>query len=179
MRRKKKSIGKVIRNWVILITVLCLAVYAGLYMWNQRTQISGSSMYPSLSDGDIVLVDRAGYHLLAPGRFDLVIFPSRYDDGTSYIRRIIALPGETVQIMNGDIYVNGALLDQPYQDQKIAQPGRASELITLGQDEYFVLCDNTGASGDSREPTIGNVKKSEIRGRLWLRIWPLSELKLL
>ena len=146
---------------MILIAVLCLAVYAGLYMWNQRTQISGSSMYPSLSDGDIVLVDRAGYHLLAPGRFDLVIFPSRYDDGTS------------------DIYVNGALLDQPYQDQKIAQPGRASELITLGQDEYFVLCDNTGASGDSREPTIGNVKKSEIRGRLWLRIWPLSELKLL
>ncbi|MCR5162288.1 MAG: signal peptidase I [Lachnospiraceae bacterium] len=178
MRRKKKSIGKVIRNWVILIAVLCLAVYTGLYIWSQRTQVSGSSMYPSLSDGDILLVDRVGYHLLAPRRFDLVIFPSRYNEGTSYIRRIIALPGETIQIMNGDIYVNGTLLEDPHENQKITQPGRASELITLGQDEFFVLCDNAGASGDSREPTIGNVKRSEIRGRIWMRIWPLMSMRL-
>ena len=166
-------------NWGILIAVLCLVVYAGLYIWSQRTQVSGNSMYPSLSDGDILLVDRVGYHLLAPDRFDLVIFPSRYNEGTSYIRRIIALPGETVQVMNGDIYVNGALLENPYVDLKIAQPGRASELITLGQDEFFVLCDNTDASGDSREPTIGNVKRAEIRGRIWMKIWPLTSLSLL
>ena len=97
-----------------------------------------------------------------------------------YIKRIIGLPGETVQIdENGNIYINGELLEENYGAETIQNPGRAAKPITLGDDEYFVMGDNRNNSKDSRSEEVGNVKRSQIIGRAWLRIWPLNKFGLL
>ena len=96
------------------------------------------------------------------------------------IKRIIGLPGETVQIdENGNIYINGELLEENYGAETIQNPGRAANPITLGDDEYFVMGDNRNNSKDSRSEEVGNVKRSQIIGRAWLRIWPLNKFGLL
>ncbi len=131
-------------------------------------------MYPTLNDGDNLIVDKISYHFVDPGRFDIIVFPFRYQEDTFYIKRIIGLPGETVQIQDDLIYINGRELKEEYGYGEIGNPGLASGQITLGRDEYFVLGDNRGNSSDSREPSVGNIARSDIVGRAWFRIWPLS-----
>ena len=90
-----------------------------------------------------------------------------------YIKRVIGLPGETVRIDNqGDIYINDELLEEDYGREVIEDPGIAEDGITLGADEYFVLGDNRNNSSDSRDPDVGAVSKSQIRGHVWLRLRP-------
>ena len=91
-----------------------------------------------------------------------------------FIKRIIGLPGETVQILDGYVYIDGKKLDEHFCDEKIQNAALASDPITLGDDEYFVLGDNRNASEDSRFPDVGNVRRKEIIGRAWVRIWPFE-----
>ena len=135
-------------------------------------------MYPTLQEGDSLILDRISYRIVRPERGDIIVFPSRYQEGVRYIKRVIALPGETVQIINGKIYVNGQVQEEPDQEL-IDQPGLAARQIQLAEDEYFVLGDNRSDSSDSREPGVGNVKRSEIEGKVWLRIWPLKRIGIL
>jgi signal peptidase I len=108
------------------------------------------------------------------------VFPFQYDRDTYYIKRIIGLPGETVQIdYDGNIYIDGEILKESYGKEVIQNPGRASEPITLGDDEYFVMGDNRNNSSDSRDPSVGNIKREDIIGRAFIRIWPLSSFGLL
>ena len=92
-----------------------------------------------------------------------------------YVKRVIGLPGETVQIIGEEIYINGELLKEDYGKEPITNPGRAAEPITLGEDEYFVLGDNREVSLDSRYTQVGNVKRENIGGKAILRIWPLNQ----
>ena len=93
---------------------------------------------------------------------------------------ILGLPGETVQIdENGKIYINGEVLEENYGAETIRSAGRASKPITLGEDEYFVMGDNRNNSKDSRSEDVGNVSRSQIIGRAWVRIWPLSKIGVL
>ncbi len=93
-----------------------------------------------------------------------------------YIKRIIGLPGETVQIdEEGNIIIDGEVLDEGYGKEVIQSPGRAYEEIVLGDDEYFVMGDNRNNSTDSRDPSVGNITRDEIVGRAWLRIWPFNK----
>lgn len=108
----------------------------------------------------------------------LLIFPFQYKENTYYIKRIIGLPGETVQIdEKGNIYINGEILQENYGKEVIKPEnvGIAAEPITLGEDEYFVMGDNRNNSSDSRTEVVGNIHRKDIIGRAWLRIWPLSE----
>ena len=98
---------------------------------------------------------------------------------TYYIKRIIGLPGETVQIADGTIYINGEVLEESYGREVMQDPGIAAEPITLGEDEYFVLGDNRNQSSDSRDPSVGLIHRDEIIGRAWLRIWPLNSFGIL
>ena len=146
----------------------------------QRTQVSGSSMETTLSDGDNLLVDKITYRFSEPKRFDIIVFPFQYDTDTYYIKRIIGMPGETVQIdYDGNIYINGSLLEESYGREVIQNPGRAAEPITLGEDEYFVMGDNRNNSSDSRDPSVGNIHRKDIIGRAWVRIWPFSKFGVL
>ena len=117
-----------------------------------------------------------------PERFDIIVFPFQYQANTYYIKRIIGLPGETVQIMeDGSIYINGEKLEESY-GREVIQPetiGRAAEPIVLGEEEYFVMGDNRNNSSDSRTDIVGNIKREDIIGKAWLRIWPLSDFGVL
>ena len=164
---------------IYLLVVLCAAYLIITYV-GQRTQVSGSSMETTLSDGDNLLVDKITYRFSEPKRFDIIVFPFQYDTDTYYIKRIIGMPGETVQIdYDGNIYINGSLLKESYGREVIQNPGRAAEPITLGKDEYFVMGDNRNNSSDSRDPSVGNIHRKDIIGRAWVRIWPFSKFGVL
>ena len=124
-------------------------------------------------------MDKITYRFKDPVRYDIIVFPYQYEENTFYIKRIIGLPGETVQIAEGEIYINGEVLRETYGREVIQDPGMAAEPITLGEDEYFVLGDNRNASSDSREPSVGVIHRDDIVGRAWIRIWPLNKAGIL
>ncbi|MDO4322423.1 MAG: signal peptidase I [Lachnospiraceae bacterium] len=175
-KTKKKSIWKELLSWIIYLAVLFGAIYLIVQYVGERTIVSGDSMYPSLSDGDSLIVDKISYRFVNPDRYDVVVFPFRYQEGTFYIKRVIGLPGETVQILDGKVYINGKALDDPYGYETIRNPGLASGAITLKQDEYFVLGDNRNNSADSREPSVGMISREDIIGRAIFRIWPAGSI---
>ncbi len=172
----KKLLKEVLSTGIYLLIVLLLTYLVIMYV-GQRTEVSGSSMEPTLTDGDNLIVDKISYRFNEPKRFDIIVFPFQYQENTYYIKRIIGLPGETVQIdEDGVIYINGEVLYESYGREVIDSDkiGIAEEPITLGPDEYFVLGDNRNHSSDSRIPEVGNIKKDQIIGRAWLRIWPFD-----
>ena len=175
----KNIMKELLSTSIYLLVVLCAAYLIITYV-GQRTQVSGSSMETTLSDGDNLLVDKITYRFSEPKRFDIIVFPFQYDTDTYYIKRIIGMPGETVQIdYDGNIYINGSLLEESYGREVIQNPGRAAEPITLGEDEYFVMGDNRNNSSDSRDPSVGNIHRKDIIGRAWVRIWPFSKFGVL
>lgn len=175
----KNIMKEILSTSIYLLVVLCAAYLIITYV-GQRTQVSGSSMETTLSDGDNLLVDKITYRFSEPKRFDIIVFPFQYDTDTYYIKRIIGMPGETVQIdYDGNIYINGSLLEESYGREVIQKPGRAAEPITLGKDEYFVMGDNRNNSSDSRDPSVGNIHRKDIIGRAWVRIWPFSKFGVL
>lgn len=175
----KKILREILSTSLYLLGVLCV-VYLMIHFVGQRTQVQGSSMEPTLSTEDNLLVDKISYRFHDPERYDIIVFPFLPDwpeQKTYYIKRIIGLPGETVQIdEEGNIYVDDALLKENYGKETIINPGRAIEPIKLGDDEYFVLGDNRNNSSDGRDPIVGNIKRENITGRAWLRIWPLDKM---
>lgn len=180
--KSKKVLKEVLSTSLYLLGVL-LVTYLVIHFVGQRTIVKGASMEPTLYGtdennpdkvGDNLIVDKLTYRFSEPKRFDIIVFPYRYSDDF-YIKRIIGLPGETVQIdTGGNIYINGEVLKEGYGKEIIQDPGRAIEPIALGEDEYFVMGDNRNNSTDSRTISVGNIHRSEIVGRAWIRIWPFD-----
>ena len=166
------------------IYLLCVlgAVWLVITFVGQRTEVEGASMENTLHNGDNLIVDKLSYRFHDPERFDIIVFPFQFQDNTYYIKRIIGLPGETVQIMDdGSIYINGEKLEENY-GMEVIKPetiGRAAEPIELGDDEYFVMGDNRNNSSDSRTDMVGNITRVNIIGKAWLRIWPVSDFGVL
>ena len=166
------------------IYLLCVlgAVWLVITFVGQRTEVEGASMENTLHNGDNLIVDKLSYRFHDPERFDIIVFPFQYQANTYYIKRIIGLPGETVQIMDdGSIYINGEKLEENY-GMEVIKPetiGRAAEPIELGDDEYFVMGDNRNNSSDSRTDMVGNITRENIIGKAWLRIWPVSDFGVL
>ncbi len=156
-----------------ILLVICIYILPNYVL--QRTIVDGSSMVNTLYDGDHLFVEKLTYRFNGLDRFDIIVFyPYGRENKDYYVKRIIGLPGETVQIIDSDIYINGEILEEDYGKDPIYDPGRASEPITLADDEYFVLGDNRSNSRDSRTEEVGNVKLKDIGGRAILRIKPLS-----
>lgn len=144
----------------------------------------GQSMEDTIAPDETVTIDRITYHLQIPERFDVIAYSA--DDATKLtdaelneqiidIKRIIGLPGETVQITEGHIFINGYKLQENLKFGGVSLAGIAAEPIVLGEDEYFVLGDNRAASEDSRFEKVGNIKRGNIIGKVWLRTKPVSE----
>ena len=168
---------EILSTGIYLLVVLC-ATYLLITYVVQRTEVNGASMEPTLHNADNLFVDKISYRFRDPERFDVIVFPFHYQEDTFYIKRIIGLPGETVQIdENGVIYINGEVLKETFGKEVILPEkiGLAAEPIVLGEDEYFVMGDNRNDSFDSRYAQVGNITRDEIIGRAWLRIWPLSD----
>lgn len=161
---------RICRLIVEIVTVIAFAWFI-VYSFGTQVVNSGQSMRPTMEDGD-----RFGFKLFGPQRFDIVLFKS--SSGQTNIKRIVALPGESVEIRDGKLHVNGKLLESPsyLQFGEITSPGRVGESISLGRDEYFVLSDNLESGEDSRSESIGNVTRKMIRGRVWFRMQPFGSL---
>ncbi len=175
--KEERSMVQEAISFIIYIGIVFLLTYLVIHYVGQRTQVSGTSMEYTLSDGDNLIVDKITYRFHKPERFDIVVFPFKHKEDTYYIKRIIGMPGETVQIdQNGVIYIDGEELEESYGREIIQDPGEAADPIELGADEYFVLGDNRNASSDSRDPSVGKVLGKDFVGRAWLRIFPFDKI---
>ena len=175
----EKNMKKEILSWVFYILFVVALTYVIITFVGQRTRVDGRSMMNTLSDGDNLIVEKLSYRFGDPERFDIIVFRPYENEKEYYIKRIIGLPGETVQIVDGEIYINGELLEESYGREVMQDAGLAAEPITLGDDEYFVLGDNRNYSSDSRDPSVALIHRKEIIGRAWLRIWPLNSFGIL
>lgn len=173
--RKKKLRGILIEVVLyIAIIVLCVKVVPRYVI--QRTIVDGESMMDTLKDRENLLVEKISYHFKDPERFDVIVFyPYGRDSKEYYIKRVIGLPGETVQIIGSQIYINGKVLEENYGKDPIEFAGTVEEPQTLGEDEFFVLGDNRDVSQDSRFEEVGFVQKKNIEGKAILRIFPFSK----
>lgn len=164
-------------NWIIDITlVVVLAVFVVQNM-GIRIEVEGRSMEPELQSGDMVLVNQIHYLFWDPNRFDVIAFRKEEVSSKIYIKRIVGLPGETVQIIDGGLYIDGEAMVVAGMSE-ITLPGLAEEPVQLGQNEYFVLGDSADTSEDSRFSNIGNVTKDQFVGKVWLRAAPLDRIGL-
>ena len=147
---------------VLLAVVLVIA-------FGMRTSNIGSSMEPTLYNGQEVLIDRFIIKLLSPERYDVVCFYPKGNENTHlYMRRVVGLPGETIEVKDGYLYVDGIrLLDDEYG--LMVDPGLADSEFKLDEGEYFVLGDNRNNSEDSRNGNIGAVTKDTMVGRIWFK----------
>ncbi|MBQ2578860.1 MAG: signal peptidase I [Lachnospiraceae bacterium] len=173
----KEELRHEIISTIVYLLVVFVLIFLFIHYVGQRTVVSGSSMENTLSNGDNLIIDKISYRFRDPERFEVVVFPYKLDEKTFFIKRVIGLPGETVYIdAKGTIYINGEKLEESYGREVIANPGLASSEITLAEDEYFVLGDNRNNSEDSRFDDVGNIKRSDLIGRAWVRIYPFSEM---
>lgn len=178
-RRKKLNIPliKEIATWVVEIAIVLAVAFVFVYFIGLRTTVVGQSMQETLEGGDEILINRFLYKVSKPKANDVIVFlPNGNEKSHYYVKRVIGVPGDTVQIKNGAVYVNGELFEEKIEAAAIEDPGVAAEEITLGEDEYFVLGDNRNNSEDSRYANIGNVKREYIIGKAWFRVAPLGEL---
>ncbi len=160
---------------VLYIGAVVLVTMFIVHFIGQRTVVSGSSMYDTLEDGQNLIVDKISYRFSDPERFDIVVFSYENEDNTYFIKRIIGLPGESVYIdTEGNIYIDGELLEEDYGFEQILDPGLAGNTITLSEDEYFVLGDNRNNSFDSRYEEVGPIPREDIIGKVWIRIFPFD-----
>ncbi len=170
-----ENTARLVKALVIIATVTAVIFIIARFLY-MITAVDGFSMYPTLLNGEYVLVDNGAYSRKDPERFDIVVFEFTVSNTGNYIKRIIGLPGETIRIDdNGVIYINGKVLDEEYGNEQILEPGRARSEIMLGEDEYFVLGDNRTHSEDSRYSLVGNIHRDKFIGRAKIRVWPIEK----
>lgn len=159
--------------WVAEIAIVLAIAFVFVYYIGLRTSVVGQSMSPSLENKQEILVNRFIYSVSNPKPNDIVVFlPNGNEKSHYYVKRVIGVPGDTVQIRDGAVYVNGELFEEKAETAAILDPGLAAENITLEEDEYFVLGDNRNNSEDSRYANIGNVKKEHMIGKAWFIVSP-------
>ena len=179
--KEKKQIDydliRTVGIWAFKIILVCLLALVIVFYFGRQVKNSGDSMRPAVLDGDIVLVNRMIYDASKPKRSDIIVFkPNGNENARSYIKRIIGLPGETVQIRDGVIYIDGEVYDEAADYPEIQNPGLAENGVSLKSNEYFVLGDNRNNSEDSRYADIGTVKKRYIVGKLWFLCSPIEKV---
>ncbi|MBO4872068.1 MAG: signal peptidase I [Lachnospiraceae bacterium] len=168
------SLGKDILSTVFSLAFMVAFVVFFLTCVGQRVAVEGTSMVDTLKDKDQLIVDCFSYRFLRnPKRYEIVVFRLKDKPDTFYVKRVIGLPGETVQIVNSKILINGEIIEDPYATQSVFPAGSAEKAITLGEDEYFVMGDNRTNSIDSRY-AVGTVKRSQFVGRAICRILPFA-----
>ena len=163
--------------WIFQITVvLAFAAVTSIFFF-QSVTMQESAMEPTYQVEQKFFVNKVAYTFGSPKRGDLIVFKTNAsDDAALHIRRVIGLPGETIQIDDGQIYIDGDLYKESGNLEEISNPGLAENGVTLQSGEYFVLGDNRNNSEDSRYADIGNVRKRYIVGKLWFVSYPFGEI---
>lgn len=175
---KKPDVIKILIEifiWAAEIAAVIFLAYFIVYYCIEKTTVIGNSMENTLFADDQVIINKFIYRISDPKRFDVIVFKQSGKEHSFYnIKRIIGLPGETVQIKDGAIYINGELLEETVEVEEMANYGLAAEEIVLEENEYFVLGDNRNNSEDSRFASIGNITRDEIIGKASLRLSPFN-----
>ena len=170
-RRRRKfnmPLFKEVMSWVIECAIVIFIAYTLVTFFGCRTTVVGNAMNDTLTNEEQILVNRFVYNVSSRKQGDVIAFlPNGNEKSHYYVRRVVACPGDTIQIKEGVVYVNGEVYQEKITVASIEDAGVASEEIKLGNDEYFVLGDNRNNSEDSRLANIGNVKKSYIIGKAW------------
>ncbi len=171
---KKKKLNKsVLRECATVLFCMAAAVLAAfviVYCIGIKTSVIGDSMSPTLTNGQEILINQLVYSVSSPKRGDVIVFlPNGNENAHFYVKRVVGLPGETVQIRGGHIYIDGERYSGREYD-KISDAGIAEYPVTLGKNEYFVLGDNVNSSEDSRSANIGVVHSDDIIGKAWFHM---------
>ncbi len=165
--------------WIIKIIVVVLVGFLVTIAFGKTTFMQDGSMGPTLLAGDIALTNRFSYQMGEPARGDVVAFKLSDDEmASTHIKRVIGLPGETVQIVEGKIVIDGEVYKESMVFPTIENPGIAEDIVKLGSNEYFVLGDNRNSSEDSRFLDVGVIEKKEIIGKIWFVISPKERMGL-
>jgi len=175
-----KKIGSFFLD-IIQTVVLALAFFVIIYLFFfQPHQVKGNSMSPNFLNGEYLLTDKITYRFKEPKRTDVIIFAAPMDEDYEYIKRIIGLPGETIKVEAGHIFINGEKLEEIYLNKEIKTQGgnflKTGQTFLIPEGEYIVIGDNRSYSSDSRE--WGTVPRKNIVGKAWLRYWPLDKFGL-
>ncbi len=175
---KKPEIMKILIDvflWTAQIAAVIFLAYFIVYYAVEKSNMIGISMEPTLAYEDSIIIDKFSYRISEPKRFDVIIFKQSGKEHSYYnTKRIIGLPGETIQIKEGTVFINDVLLEENINIEPMANFGLAEEPIILEENEYFVLGDNRNNSEDSRFASIGNITREEIVGRAFLRLSPFN-----
>lgn len=172
-----KNFTKSLIGLFLYFFLIFVCVYLFSHYVTGGSIVDGPSMNDTLQDGDRLVLNKFTYRVMDLDRFDIIVFKYAYDTDTYYVKRIIGLPGESVRIdEQGQIWINDELLEENYGKETMEDPGIAAEPINLRAGEYFVLGDNRNNSIDSRSPDVGIVRKSQILGSAWLRLYPHIKL---
>ncbi len=178
-REKKKlniPVIKEVVTWIAEILLTLVIAFVLVFYIGMRTSVVGESMEPTLGNKQEILINRFIYSITEPKPNDVVVFlPNGNEKSHYYVKRVIGVPGDTVQIKDGAVYVNGELFEEAVETAAILDAELAAEEILLGEDEYFVLGDNRNNSEDSRYANIGNVKKDYIIGKAWFILSPKED----
>ena len=168
--RKKINVERFKDNltWVLQIGAVIFMAYVCVSCFGVRSNVVGQAMADTLNNGDQVLINKFVYMVSSPKSGDVIVFlPNGNEKSHYYVRRVIGVPGDKVQIKDGAVYINGTLYDEKIEVAAMEEAGIAEEEITLGNNEYFVLGDNRNNSEDSRYANIGNIKAEYIVGQAW------------
>ena len=158
-----------IAEWVLAIGFALILLFVSRTFLFRIANVDGHSMQPSLSHGDVIILNRLSYFFSKPRINDIVAFPNPKDPKQFYIKRVIARPGDEVDFVDNRFYINGELLDEPTE-----LVGDVNFPIVIEEGLYFVLGDNRNGSRDSRFVAVGNIAHKNMVGRVWIRLWPLS-----
>jgi signal peptidase I len=162
------------------VLLLALGLYLVINFAIQTVHVIGSSMYPTVTDNDYLIATKIDYRLHPPQRGDIIIMRDPYDNSRDFIKRVIAVPGDHLLIRQGQVYINGHLLNEPYinnepwtenADWPLEQTADPNGVL-LKTNQYFVMGDNRNHSSDSR--VFGVVNRDAIEARAWIRVIPLS-----
>ncbi len=172
---KKKRVSKDMVREILVTIFYCFAAvllaFVLVFLVGMKISVIGVSMEPALYNGQEIFINRFIYKLFQPGRGDIIAFlPNGNQNSHYYLKRVVGLPGERIQIIGGYVYIDGELLDEGDTYDKISDPGIAENEVILGSDEYFVLGDNRNSSEDSRSGNIGPVKKETIAVKAWFHL---------
>ena len=164
--------------WFLEILLVVLIAYAVSRLFFRTVTMQENSMEPTVSVGDTLLLDKAAYRLHSVRRGDIIAYRNTDNENeVLHVKRVVGLPGETVQIVNGQIVIDGETYREGRNLPAIIDAGIASEPVTLADDEYFVLGDSRNNSEDSRHVDIGNVDRDLSRGTVWLKLDPVSRVR--
>ena len=170
-KRIDKNFIVAVSKFIFWGIAMVLLAFTFVYLFGVRTSVIGASMEPNLYNGQEVMIDRFSYFVTSPKQGDVVVFlPNGNSNFHYYVKRVVAVPGDTIFIRDGIVFVNDKILNNEYSSDMIEDGGIAENGITLGADEYFVLGDNRNNSEDSRSSNVGIVKFEYIIGKAWFHM---------